>query len=497
MSTPVTTLIILVLMSVIAVPLHEGKCASAEQQFRMPAGQRQLFLDDTCVETTENLMRAMHQPTKKGAVIEPDRPWETSLQTRCVPAWDENEDLFKLWLITSTSLPGVAGTTYVESKDGIHWTKPNLHQYEFGGSSKNNFISLDPNASWPENAIENVVYDPDDPNANRRYKGFLGCYGRQPMVSPDGIHWERLKVQEIPSQDESNLSYDRLNRTFIATLKQSGPFGRSHGLSTSRDFENWTEPELIFHADEEDQELAKGIIAARLSNTQLQQPIYNDPADYSADIYNMPIFRYEGIYIALPAVYYGTGKLPEGNTDGFHLIQLACSHDLHRWKRLGDRQPFIGPSPSGQGNYDTTQLLPPSAPIIRDDELWFYYTGIKYRAAPVNADRDQGAICLAVLRRDGFISLDAGENPGFLVSKPFVAGSMGLFVNVDATMGSLEVEVLDNEGRAVAVSEPIVGDKTRACVKWKKGNWAGLKHTRVSLKFTLHKASLFSFWLDD
>ena len=487
----------LILISIIAVPPHEEKCFGAEQEFRISAGQRQLFFDDYCIATIENLKRTMHQPTKKGAVIEPDRPWETALQTRCVPAWDENEEIFKLWLITSTSLPGVAGTTYVESKDGIHWTKPNLHQYEFGDSYENNFVSLNPNASWPENAIENVVYDPNDPDPNRRYKGFLGCHGRQPMVSPDGIHWERLEVPEIPSQDESNLSYDRLNRIFIATLKESGPCGRSHGLSTSKDFENWTEPELIFHADEEDQERAKANIAARLSNTKLQQPIYNDPADYNADIYNMPVFQYEGIYIALPAVYHSTGKLPEGNTDGFHLIQLACSRDLRTWKRLGDRQPFIGPSPVGLGNYDTTQLLPPSAPVVRDDELWFYYTGLKYRATPGNADRDQGAICLAVLRRDGFISFDAEENPGLLVSKPFVASSMKLFVNIDATMGSLEVEVLDSKGNVLAISEPVVGDKPRAWVKWKTGNLAGRKRANVSLKFTLHKASFYSFWMDD
>ncbi|MFH1737904.1 MAG: hypothetical protein ABIH23_02765 [bacterium] len=488
---------VLILMSIIAVAPQEGKCLSADQEFRIAAGQRQLFLDDYCIATTENLKRTMHQPTKKGAVIEPDRPWETALQTRCAPAWDENEKTFKLWLITSTSLPGVAGTTYVESKDGIHWTKPNLHQYEFDGSSENNFVTLDPKASWPENAIENVVYDPDDADRNRRYKGFLGCDGRQPMVGPDGIHWKLLDVPKIPSQDESNLSYDRLNRTFIATLKQGGPYGRSHGLSTSRDFEDWTTPELIFHADEEDQTRVKANIEALLSNAKLQQPIYNDPADYNADIYNVSIFQYEGIYVALPAVYHSTGKLPEGNTDGFHLIQLACSRDLRTWKRLGDRQPFIGPSPVGPGNYDTTQILPPSAPVIHGDELWFYYTGIKYRATPDNPDPNQGAICLAVLRRDGFISLDAGETPGVLVTKPFAAGCTKLFVNVDAGMGTLEVEILDEKGNVLAVSEPVIGDKPRAQMQWKEGNLEELKDRKLGLRFTLRNVRFYSFWLED
>ena len=64
--------------------------------------------------------------------------------------------------------------------------------------------------------------------------------------------------------------------------------------------------------------------------------------------------------------------------------------------------------------------------ILRDDELWFYYTGLKYRNTwdyvgeypdgehiPVTGfDSDIGAINLAVLRRDGFISLNANHQEG-------------------------------------------------------------------------------------
>ena len=218
----------------------------------------------------------------------------------------------------------------MESRDGIHWDKPNLHQCEIAGSFENNFVTLDPGLKWPENAIENAVYDPDDPDPRRRFKGFRGCYDREPIASPDGIHWTRLGVPKVPSQDESNLSYDRQTRTFVATLKQSGPFGRSHGLSTSHDFLSWSTPELIFHADEEDQVRAKSNIEARLADPDLVHPLHFNPADYKADIYNCPIFRYEGLYIALPAVYHTTSLVP-GDDDGFHLIQVACTRDLHHW----------------------------------------------------------------------------------------------------------------------------------------------------------------------
>ena len=423
--------------------------------------QRQLFLDDYIVERIDGLKRTMHQPAKRGAVIKPDQEWEVSLQTRCAPAWDEQRKVFKLWMITSTNVPGLAGTSYAESKDGIHWIKPVLRQRTINGSRENNFIAVVDGDEWPANGIENVVYDPDDPDRDRRFKGFYGVSNRRPMVSPDGIHWKLLNAKVLPSSDESNLSYDRKHKTFIATLKRGGPFGRSHGIWTSQDFVNWKDSGVLFHADQADQRLAAKNIAARLANRALQQPVENNPADYNADIYNLGIFCYEGIYIGMPAVYHATGK-SGNNTDGFHLIQLACSRDLRTWKRLGARQPFIGPSPAKPGNFDRTQLLPPSAPVDRGDELWFYYTGIKYRASPEDADAKMGAVHLAVLRRDGFVSLDAGENRGQLVTKPFICSGDQLLLNVVVRDGGhVKVEVLD------ANHKPLPGLRLKDCVPLK------------------------------
>ncbi|HUY32397.1 MAG TPA: hypothetical protein VMV69_06420 [Pirellulales bacterium] len=170
------------------------------------------------------------------------------------------------------------------------------------------------------------------------------------------------------------------------------------------------------------------------------------------------------------------------------------------------------PSRVDSGAYDLTQILPPSTPIARGDELWFYYTGLKYRAnfthegdaypngrdVPVlGRDRDVGAVCLAVLRRDGFISLDAGEEPGTLLTKPFVLVGTKLHVNIDATAGELAVTVLDGDGRSVAVSEPVAGDHLRAAPRWKSGGLAGFKGRTVSLRFTLRNARFYSFWCDE
>ena len=469
-------------LTILLTLVHQDIAIASTPAFTVPAGQRQLFLDDEGVAKIANLKRTLHQPRKKGAVIRPNfAEGETSIQTRSGPAWDEERQVFKLWLISPTCF---------ESTDGIHWTRSKCQ---------------------PSISVISAVIDPDDRDPNRRYKGLVSTRGgREPVVSPDGIRWKRLEVPGIPSQDESNLSYDRATRTFIATVKHQGPFGRTVWLSTSKDFEAWTKPELIFHPDERDQELARANIGARLSDATLQPMFDVEPATYNVQVYNMGVFRYEGLYVGMPAMYHSTGPCPNyPNTDGFHLIQLVSSRDLRTWKRLGGRQPFIGPSPTGAGAYDLTQILPPSHPVVRGDELWFYYTGIKYRggATYVGAypngefvprptlDRDTGAICLAVLRRDGFISLDADRQPGTLLTQPFRLPDGKLFVNVDALKGELRVEVLDSRGEVQAVSNALEGDRVRGEITWKEGSFVELKGETVSLRFTLRNASFYSYWL--
>ena len=463
-----------------------------------PPGRRQLFLDDYAISSMQHLTRTLHQPEKRGAVITPQRPWEKYLvQTRSVPAWDEEVKVFKLWVNAIDREPEfMAGPTYFESKDGIHWTRPILKQFEYGGSLANNILAFDPKLKWPARAITNVIRDPHDPDSSRRYKGFLGKgRDRRPIVSPDGIHWKQLKVPVLRSSDESNLSYDRLTRTFIATLKHVGRLGRAQAISTSQDFEHWTKPKLLYQADAEDQQRGKARIRARLADPNLQDPVYNKPSDYKVDIYNVAVFRYEDLFIILPAMFHITGPRPNGNVDGFKHIQLACSRDLDSWTRLGDRQPFIDTSPVGDA-WDTMGMLPPSAPLVRGDELWFYYSASKYRGTPPSPPPHRGAICLAVLRRDSFMSLDAGDKPGTLVTKTFVTRGLSLYVNIDSADGSIVAEVLDPEGRVLAVSKPISENEPRCRIAWGEGDLADVAGQTIRLRFQLRNTRLFSFWLD-
>lgn len=446
----------------------------------VPAGQRQLFLDDHVVAETQGLKRTLHQPQKRGAVIRGRTPKET-IQIRTAPVWDAEAKIYKIWLL-STDRP------LWFSEDGLHWTPGPV----------------------PDLRTDHVVYDPHDPDPQQRYKG--AQTNEYFAVSPDGVHWTKLAVEKVQSSDESNLSYEPTERLFIHTVKRNAKYGRAVALAVSRDFQKWDDYGLVFASDDEDQRLGVETIRRRVADPTLMPLSYVDENVFRVDVYNMGVFHYEGQYIGLPAMFHSSGKVPNyPNTDGFQVIQLAVSRDLKSWHRVADRAVFIGPSRLNSGAYDLTQILPPSAAIVRGDELWFYYTGLKYRSTfhylgdypqgrtepKTGLEPDHGAVCLAVLRRDGFVSLDAGGDEGFLLTKPFQLASETALLNLQTgDEGYAMIEVLNGDGKVLGASEAITGDGVRLPVRWKSlENLRALVGQTVQLKIHLRQAALFAFEL--
>lgn len=504
-------------------------------------GQRQLFLDDFAVDSLSGLVRTMHRPEKRGAVIRPDIPTDGSLiQTRGEPVFSPETGEYKLIYYAYGGGAQGTGMALAVSKDGLHWMKPPLGLVEVNGSTDNNWVAIDSVVVAPNKAIDGVVYDPDDKDPARRYKALLGAINRRPAVSADCARWTRTGSVEIPSSDESHFLYDRERHRFYAIVKTSNAYGRAFAVSSSDDFEQWTPNRALFGADAADQAMAPAVIRRRLENRNMLGPLFVEPppaeggnADagphqpvWRAEVYNIGVFPYEGVYIGLPSMYYPTGTcLPErNNTDGFHVIQLAMSRDLEHWVRLGDREPFIETSGIEHGRigvYDRTQILAANRPLVREDELWFYYSALKWRDAIYERNTDGtprdpatlseedkadlkdgwGAICLAVLRRDGFVSLDAGHE-GQLLTKPLRLSGRQLFFNLAAPEGRVSVEIVGLDGapksgysRAEAI--PVTGDAVRQAVRWNgKPDIAELAGETVRLRVYAESAQLYAFWTD-
>ena len=488
----------LLVLALFFVLVYLVRAAQAESVFRVEAGIRQLFLDNVDIESIEDLVRTMHPPSKKGAVIRPN--WHLgvhAVQLRTAPVWDPEERIYKLWDTAATppglSKTGIGCTGYYESQDGLHWSQPALGQIEFDLWPKNNYILL-LRGDGRTSRNDYVAYDPHDPDPSRRYKSAHPPHGF--AVSPDGRRWRWLDgITGIPSGDEANFSIDHTKRLYILTVKRTGPNGRSVYLATSEDFVSWTEQGLIFNADDHDQAIGKEAIKARFADPTRQQLVANDPSRYNVDVYNMGVFRYESLYIGTPTMYYATGPSKDNtNTDGFHTVQLTSSRDLKKWERHGNRRPFIDNSRTESGAYDLTGIIGPSNAVVRGEELWFYYTSGKYRRTPPRTDPDHLAISLAVLRRDGFVSLDAGSKGGKVVTKSFTAPAGRLFVNVYAPHGKLNVAALDVDGNVLARSKSITGDLARHEVTWRQGKLTA--GSQAQLQFQLENGEFYSYWIE-
>ena len=124
-------------------------------------------------------------------------------------------------------------------------------------------------------------------------------------------------------------------------------------------------------------------------------------------------------------------------------------------------------------------------------------------SAAERADQAEGwgAVCLAVLRRDGFVSLDADGTGGHVLTRPLRAAGCGLWLNVDAAGGRVEVDVLDADGRALpgftrAACRTLTRDGVGVAVDWRDEHaWAGLEGRTVRLKIHLTNARLYALWV--
>ena len=473
-----------------------------------PRKYRQLFLDDGAIESQKGTRRTLHPPKKCGPLI------KGGYQSRTAPQWNADKGIWEWWYMGQH-------IHYARSTDGQNWEQPALGLYEVNGSRENNIV-CDPEGGHQQR-LYHVLYDPSDPDPKRRYKGLFSSSNRYLGTSADGLNWQMLDAPPIPSQDESQFTYDPFSQQYIATVKQGTAWGRSVFLSTSKDFSSFTEPELILHSDETDWENYRQRVRLVTEDPGYIMPPLIDQEDYMAEIYNMAVMPYQGLYIGLPVVFnpFGVISPPHTNFTRINQIELAVSRDLYQWERVADRSIFIGLDQWDGNNYGTSQLLPAGQPIVRDDgEIWIYYNALRlpgsmenYRTYNrykelfrLNVDpehfEDSGALSLARLQPDRFVSVD-GDESAAIITKPFMLRGENVYINADARWGEIYTEILDGETRKPIPGfwvpgehpPPFKGNQIRGRVKWKRQHDL-IFEKPVRLKFYLHQARLYSFWIE-
>ena len=470
-------------------------------------GRKQLFADGYLVDELTGARRVQHTPTKYegNPIIRSEFDWENLyIQIRDAPIWNPEKKRWEMWYWgRGIGVEGI-GTFLAVSTDGLNWEKPIVGAFEFNGSKENNLLT--PMSPY-DLFLYHVLYDERDPDPRRRWKALIGDTNPRPAASPDGINWTFLTQKRIPSGEEGFLIYDELTGRFVFTLRVShdSGFGRQRAvnISTSKDFIEWTDPVLMFAADARAQELGAEWLQRITADPAFRQPLVNDPEQYNTQVYNMAVFPYEGIYLGMPTMFRNSGSsstVPWG--DGYSVPGLAVSPNLRDWHyALEDTRPdFLPLSPVADDVFDNAQIEPPSRPIRMGDKLFFYYTGIQFRSISTSGG---SAIHLSMLRLDGFVSVQSGQESGTVLTKPLVWRGSELWVNADASEGELRAEVLDADGNllrsglSVGAAEPLVRDGVRLPLRWSgTEDLSELIGQTVRLRFHLKDADLYAFWTE-
>lgn len=131
------------------------------------------------------------------------------------------------------------------SLGGEHWDKPALGLVEYNGSGTNNNI-VDVRGCAKDFAAAPIIYDPEDPNPNRRFKVAFDCgqYNKRLSMafSSDGLVWTEPVQNPVGSYTEMSRLI-RFNGCYYVNGHGGFHFGMSRELITyaSYSFEDWTQ----------------------------------------------------------------------------------------------------------------------------------------------------------------------------------------------------------------------------------------------------------------
>ena len=466
------------------------------------ADKTYLVLDDTIISKLDNLNLTLGTVTKcesnplfaEDFYAEPPRKWEVRFDN-LYPNVIIDDGVFKLWYnafireeASGNTPPDKRtpklydsgkredGLLYATSKDGIHWTKPDLGIVSFDGSTGNNIVM-----STETHGIHGVgvIKDPTDIDPDRRYKAlYLENINKDKMAtsfSNDGLHWsDTVHWPEFDAVGDTHNNAIRMPETGEYVGITRGWAGDKPNLyrtvlrTTSRDFVNWTEPETVLVGQNmEDQ------------------------------IYSMPIAPYQNLYIGLPAIFHG-GDDRAANWDMVD-TELAWSTDTIKWNRVLPGTALI---PRGAGNYPTGEYdcgcIYAAAPVLVDDSIYLYYGG----SNGLHTFFREGFFCLATLPKDRFAGYSTQESdaPGVMITEPFKfdsTGSLSLRVNAETKDGCVKVGLLDSDGRTImgfSIDDCVITQDTplEKKVTWSE-NADKLRDRSVKLQFILEGCTLFAF----
>ncbi|MCX5758324.1 MAG: hypothetical protein NTU83_07425 [Candidatus Hydrogenedentes bacterium] len=448
-------------------------------------GRLEPFVDNYLIDGMNGVSLKMAEPVAREIVLRFDRPWEGRHCGYITIIKDE--PVYRLYY-RGLGVDGGDGTDaeftcYAESVDGIHFTKPALGLFEYGGSKDNNIV-LAKTAPFSHNFAPFLDTRPGVPT-EERYKALAGVEksGLCLFVSPDGIHWHKLREEPVITKgafDSQNVGFwsesEQCYVCYFRTWVEGGYSGyRTISRTTSPDLLNWTAPERMTFGD------------VPMEHLYINQ--------------TRPYFRAPHLYVSLAARFMqgrrvvpaemaaSIGAAPDGTAD--------CSDTVLMTTRGGTRydrtfmESFVRPGIGldnwvTRTNYSANGVVPTGTA-----EMSFY------------VERDYGlpTACLQrmTLRTDGFASIHAPFSGGEFRTKTLEFAGKQLALNYStSSAGSIAVEVQNPDGTPVpgyarADAQELVGDAIERPFAWKdKADVSELAGKSVRLVFIMKDADLYS-----
>jgi hypothetical protein len=454
---------------------------------------RQLFVDDFLVEET-SMVRTFHLASYHPAspVLRPEtaleRHDEYAERTQKPPSptamvfsdgvfFDPSDRLFKMWYMGGYR----QNTCLAISHDGVSWERPTFD------------VRPGTNSVWQFGRDSGTVWlDAFASDAAARFKMALFQEDTLTLqISPDGIHWKGIGDTGIAG-DRTTFFYNPFRHVWVFGIRDN------EFINRGRYRRYWEHPRF---------EAARG-----WSGVTPVPWVKADERDFArpdlstvAELYNLDCVAYESVMLGLFSIWRGENRVREKINE----ITLGFSRDGFHWSRL-DRRSFLPVSDDpGAWNHANIQSAGGCCLVV-GDSLYFYMsarTGIPGTELPGTCTTG-----LAILRRDGFASMDwypegsrvrrvlpGGGSDGVLTTRPVRFAGGHLFVNAVLQSGELRAEVLDVDGRVVpgfAASDciPVRGDGTRLRLAW-TSPLEKLAGSPVRFRFRMTRGSLYAFWV--
>ena len=482
--------------------------AAAEEPIQI-GSRRELMVDRHLIDKMDGVRLVLHHPTPKEIALVHDKPWEGSA---CLyHSVFQDGDLYRMYYyggqltVSKNKLhqPFDLVTCYAESRDGIHWTKPELGLVDFNGSKKNNIVlATGKIGNVDADAGHIAIFKDDNPRCtpDAKYKAIVrsrGPKGLLPFKSPDGLRWSPMSDGPVITKgafDSQNLAFwDSLlgeYRAYLRYFTEGGFRGRRDILTaTSKDFLSWTEPVPLVYPGAPKEQLYTNQIRPyhRAPHIFVGFPTRYIDRGWSKSMEALPELEHRRLRSSA-SPRYGTAV-----TEGL----LMTSRDgvtFHRWAEAFLRPGPQRPNSWAYGNQyiawhavETESHLegaPRELSIFASDSYW---TGTSNRLRRYT------------LRLDGFVSARAPYAGGEFLTKPLIFSGQQLQLNFSTSAaGSIRVEIQNQDGKAIEgfkledCSE-VFGDTIDRTVTWKDNSeLKSLAGKPVRLRFQLKDADLFA-----